>query len=329
MNDLRHPVKIYHYQAAKASQGSGTSYFKSIGIDPIKDDGSSMLFVQQMKNRRLNIPDGPVQIDQLSEQDMDIILKEILGDDYLSHVGAKKKEGSDGEKAIPKSAVIAAKAGNKTYDKLIKTKILQDFGYKGKFYIQTVKGQQYVVFKGYAGLRKHYNAPRYKVTNPKVLNFTAAGTLKTAMKGNSVTLLIVGTVDIVEYWSSKDNDKQLSDLCVQLGMDALKTVVASLIAAGVVAGILAGIAIIGWSAPVLLIVAGAIAIGIAVGLLLDFVDEKTGATQYMKIQGRKGQAFLENNKTWQNYIAEPLGRLHYNLKNSFENSGDIQFLVES
>lgn len=316
MNDLCDPVKIYYYKPEKASSGAGTSYFKSIGVDPIKDDGSSMLFIQQMKSRRLNLPDGPVQIDQLSEKQIDNILKEILGEDYLSHVEAKKKEEGGSEKNIPKSAVVAAKAGYKTYDKLIKTKILQDFGYKGKFYIQTVKGQQYVVFKGYAGLRKHYNAPRYKVTNPKVLNFTVAGKMKTAMKGNGVTLLIVGAIDIFEYWSSKDNDKQLSDLCVQFGMDALKTVVASLIAAGVVAGILAGIALIGWSAPVLLIVAGAIAIGIAVGLLLDFVDEETGATKYMKIQGRKGQAFLE--KQWTDHVVEPLGRFYYQLERSIE-----------
>ncbi len=116
----------------------------------------------------------------------------------------------------------------------------------------------------------------------------------------------------------KNNDKKVSDLCVQLGMDALKVVVSSLIAAGVVAVILAAIATTAVTVPVLLIIAGTIFIGVVIGKVLDFVDTKTGSTEYMKIQTRKGVTFLEGSKNWQQYVAEPMGRLYYQLGNVSE-----------
>ncbi len=330
MNDLCHPVKIYNYQPAKAAPGTGTSYFKSIGIEPVKDDGSSMMFIQEMKNRRLNMPDGPVQIDHLSEQDVDIILKEILGDDYLSRVEKKTDEEAEGKSRITTPLGTAAKAGYKSYDKLIKTHILQDFGYKGKFYIKTVKGKQYVYLDGNRKWRKYYTRQRYKVTNPKVVNLTAGGQLtgsvtKSAMKGNFISFVIVGSIDVFEWLLNKDNDKHVSDLFVTLGMDALKVVVASLITAGFVALILTLLA--SATIPVLAVVAGAIVIGLFVGKILDIFDENIGATQYMQIQARKGIAFLEQNETWQRYIAEPLGRLNYQLEEAFKESNNKDNLL--
>jgi len=55
------------------------------------------------------------------------------------------------------------------------------------------------------------------------------------------------------------------------------------------------------------------------------IDDQAGATEYMYVQGAKAQAFLEQNATWQQYIAEPLGKLSYQLKKTFKESENDSF----
>jgi hypothetical protein len=140
------------------------------------------------------------------------------------------------------------------------------------------------------------------------------------MHSNSITMVISGFIDIVEWMLNKNNDSQVADLFATLGMTVLKTIISSLITAGIAAWILA---LLGSATlPVLAVVAGFIFVGVFVGKLLDIIDNKTGATKYLQFQARRGQKFLEKNETWQEYVAEPLGRLYYLVEESFKGPED-------
>ena len=315
------PIKIFLFNFNPPSgayppvlkMSGDASYLNGIGFTPVTDDDSTLLFSQEMSSP-LNIPDGPVNIDELTKENTQSIVKEILGQDYEQHLDKEKVEKGEEKPFWTKEYSI--KAGVEIHE-LIEHHILKDFGFKGKFFVKTTKGKQYVIFKGFAGMRKWYSGTRYAATNPKVFNFTASGKLKSGMKGNAVTMLIVGSVDIVSWMMNDDKDKQFSDLCVELGMDSLKVVVGSLITAGITAAVLAGLAALALTAPVWLVVGGAILIGIAVGFALDFIDQKTGASEYMKTKGQEGQSLLE--EAWKEHVEEPFGRLYYQLEKSIEN----------
>lgn len=317
------PVKIFLFNYSSSAGASipamkldgDTSYLDGIRFTPVTDEDASMLFVQEMKNH-LNIQDGAVNIDDLSDQQCDSIIKEILGEDFEGQLDKEKVEKGEG-KTFRNRNEVASTGLTAGHDLYIQRHILRDFGFNGKFYIKTTAGKQYVIFKGYKGLRKWYTGPRYKATNPKVVDLTTKGALKSGLKGNGVTILIVGSVDIVDWMLNKDNEKQISDLCVTLGMDALKVVVDSIIAAGIAALVLAGLAFFSVTAPVWIVIVGTIMVGMAVGFGLDFMDQKIGASDYMKTKGREGESLL--NEIWQDIVVEHLGRMYDQMEKSIEN----------
>jgi len=312
------PVKMFVFQPKKTGNipaielDGDTSYLNGLEFSPVPDDDGTLLFSQELQNV-INIPDGPVEIDSLNNKQCEQITKEILGDDFEEQMDKEKIENEEGQKFWTEKKVISTGAVS-SKDVTIHYKILKDFGFKGKFYIKTVKGKQYVIFRGYNGLRKWYTGTRYRVTNPKVINLSAAGKLKSGMKGNAVTILIVGAIDVVDWIMNEEEDKQFEDLCVTLGMDALKTVVTSIITAGLAA---LALAIIGASAPVWVVISGTILLGVCVGLGIDWIDNKIGTTDYMNERGREAGSFLED--VWNDNIVEPLGRMYYQLEKSIEN----------
>jgi hypothetical protein len=317
------PVKIFLFNPASSADRSTSamrldgdaSYLNGIRFTPITDDDSPMLFVQEMKSR-LNIPDGEVIIGNLNGKDCESIVKEILGQDFEDQLDREKVEKGEKETFWTRNEITSSTlaAGHDFY---LERYILRDFGSKGKFYIKTTRGKQYVIFKGYKGLRKWYTGTRYKATNPKVVDLTVKGALKAGLKGNGATMLIVGAVDIVDWMFDKDNEKQLSDLCVTLAMDSLKVVVSSIIAAGLTSFALLFVAGLSITAPVWIVVTGTIVIGIGSAFMLDLIDQKIGTSDYMKSKGREGESLL--NELWQEDVVEPFGRMYYQLEKTIEN----------
>jgi hypothetical protein len=315
------PVQVFLFNLDQRSRtlppvfdlSGDTSYLNGIRFTPVTDSNSSVLFAQEMTTS-LDIPDGAVQIDSLSPEQQKAIVKEILGHDYEENLNKEKVEKGEAKPLWAQEFTIKALVETR---ETIEHHILQDFGFKGKFYIKTTNGKQYIIFKGYAGLRKWMTGTRYAATNPRVFNFSAAGKIKTAMEGNEVTIIIVGAIDIVLWMTDKSNEKQFSDLCIEIGMDVLKLVVNSLITAGITAAILAGIAALSITAPVWAVVVGAIVIGVGIGFLINWIDQKTGATEYVKEKGREGENLLK--EAWQDNVVEPMGRMLYQLEKSIEN----------
>ena len=312
------PVKMFVYYPKVGKNipsielDGDTSYLNNINFSQVSDDDETLLFSQEMQNP-IGLSDGPVEIDSLTYEQCKNIANQVLGANYEEQVDegkVKTEKYWTGKKGVTTGATTGKAIWNHRL-------VLKDFGFKGKFYIKTVKGKEYIVFRGYSGLRKWYTGTRYRVTNPKVINLSAAGKLKSGMKGNAVTILIVGAIDIADWILSEDEDKKFEDLCVTLGMDALKVVVGSVVTAGLAALALGFVALFGITAPVAVVIVGTIAIGITVGFIIDLIDTKIGATEYMQGKGRETGSFLED--AWQENVVEPLGRMYYQLEKTIEN----------
>ncbi|MBI1355127.1 MAG: hypothetical protein GC160_12330 [Acidobacteria bacterium] len=157
--------------------------------------------------------------------------------------------------------------------------VMKEFGVsknQGQYYYKVIKGKRYIIFKGYAGLRRSLTLPRYLADDLRVTNMMIGtkGMAQSAAKGGAITFILVAAIEIVEYLLS--DDELLSDLGVDIFMGMTKTAIAS--AAGFVAGALAG-AVLGTAvAPI----AAGILVGIAVGVALDYADQKLGLTTAMR-----------------------------------------------
>lgn len=76
----------------------------------------------------------------------------------------------------------------------------------GSYRITVKNGQQYIVFKGYPGLRRILTSPRYRVDSPKVLKLgigldAAKGMAKS---GALITVFISATLNSIEWIFNED-----------------------------------------------------------------------------------------------------------------------------
>jgi hypothetical protein len=321
--DSTDPVKIFMYNYASTGSSpkpvmkldGDTSYLNGIQFAPVTDEEAPLLFVQEMKSP-LNILDDEVIIENLTGKDCESIVKEILGHDFEDQLDRKKVEEGERETFWTRGEV-GATASTTAHDFYLERHILRDFGFRGRFYIKTTKGKQYIIFRGYKGLRKWYTGTRYQVTNPKVIDLTVKGALKSGLKGNGATIFIVGAVDILDWMFDEKNEKHLSDLCVTLAMDSLKVVISNIIAAGLAASFIFLVGGVLSFPLVCVVVVGTIAIGVAVALGMDFIDLKIGASEYLKTQSQEGESFLK--EAWQEIVVEPFGNMYYQLEKTIEN----------
>lgn len=165
-------------------------------------------------------------------------------------------------------------------------KLLRDFG--AKFYVKKTNGRQYIIFRGAAALRRHLTGTRYRIANPTVVRLTAggaagaAGAVRDAALGRAtgIALIIVGALDILEWAAkAKQGEATLADLLVQLGMDAAKVVLSTVITMALLSVTAPAAAAIGASAG--MIIVGSFIVGWGIGTFLDFVDEKTGTSAWL------------------------------------------------
>ena len=141
----------------------------------------------------------------------------------------------------------------------------------------SVKGKNYVVFKGYPGDRKILTGTRYLTNNPKVVRMAVGPeAIKASAKGGFVLSVILSVSIEVYVQIFTENSQAISTMLGTITADVLKIGLSSIAgwAAGVAAG---GVAVIGGVAagPFLI----AIAVGFAAGLLLDPIDEYFGVTK--------------------------------------------------
>ncbi|WKE64624.1 hypothetical protein PVT67_13225 [Gallaecimonas kandeliae] len=149
----------------------------------------------------------------------------------------------------------------------------------GKYYFKTTNGQTYVVFKGYAGLRKILTSTRYLASNSKVVQLGITGqTLRSSVKGGVLITVVFSIAFNTIDWIFKEN-YHWSNWLGTLATDVTKAAIAS--TAGYFAGVGAAAVstvLAGATVAVAPLIAG-IVIGIAVGYLLNQLDANFKITQ--------------------------------------------------
>ena len=142
------------------------------------------------------------------------------------------------------------------------------FGMLGQAYIKVVKGRKYIIFKGYAGLRPQINGVRYLTTNPKVSMFVV-GTreiVKDAAKATKIAVFFYVGLDVIAEF--QQDHFSLARLGIKVSSDVLKAMAAA--AAGAVAGVILAVA----GAPFVIAFAFVVGISLAVGMGLEWLDQK-------------------------------------------------------
>lgn len=145
-------------------------------------------------------------------------------------------------------------------------------GVLGKAYIKVVRDTEYIIFKGPPGLRPNLAGTRYLRANPKVAMFVV-GTreiIKDAAEGFKVAVIAYVAIDVVQ--------EILQDhfSLARLGVKVASDISQALISAGV--GVLAGVVATTVGAPVVVAFVIVVAAGMAVGMLLNHLDQKYGLT---------------------------------------------------
>lgn len=176
---------------------------------------------------------------------------------------------------------------------------------KEKFYLQRVTHKSgprwYIVFKGNAGLRQYLSATRYGVEHAKVIAISAGagsvagmrhaswGAAKGAVQGGGLLALIftitLSTAEWLGDYEQRDAQtgkpkRDFLDLCSRIGIDVAKAVASAMIGSVLVALVSMGAMALGLAAlPAAAIVVGSIAASVLVGIGLDWLDKKTGASE--------------------------------------------------
>lgn len=208
--------------------------------------------------------------------------------------------------------------------------LLKDFFPGEKFYLKKYNGKYFVVFKGLAGTRTTFKGTKYALKNSKVMALSVAkgpatGTgaaikgLKSGIKGNVLTVVIVGVVDLAAWQSGmlSDDGKFISDFIVEFGMDIAKAGISTVVAGFVMGLTCMGAGLVGVaSLPVFVIVAGGIIVSVAFGMLLDYIDETKGYTSGFRNQGNKVEKTIT--KAFNEKVVEPVCHTLYELERHIE-----------
>ena len=143
--------------------------------------------------------------------------------------------------------------------------LLKELGFTGRYVIKRYKGVDYIVIKGYAGLRSVLTGTRYAVNNPKVVSMVIGrvGLIKSAIAGTRLSIILVAASDVLQFILSDEGT--LRDLGLTLGADVAKAFV------GGVAGYAAGMVATGVTSIACAPVVAGILVGLAVGFTLDAV----------------------------------------------------------
>ncbi len=158
-------------------------------------------------------------------------------------------------------------------DSVTAVRICKDLGLLGKVYTKVIKNKEYVIFKGYAGLRNYFTGTRFLARNRKVvaLAIGKAG-IKHSVKISGVLTIVLNTVYNI-YAALLKDEYILSNFLGPFVTDLVKVGISSIIAAA--AGI--GTAAVATTAALPIFVV--IVTGLLTGSLLEAIDTKYRGTE--------------------------------------------------
>jgi hypothetical protein len=176
---------------------------------------------------------------------------------------------------------------------------LQEVGLQKMRFYKLGNGRQMVAFKGSNRLRTLVTGTTYGLKGLTSKNISlldvgvtpAMGNVKAGIKAvgskaGVLSLVFVTSIDIGSYYAQPANERELSDLMVDLGFDLTETAI-GIVAGAVAAGLTMGAVV---AAPVAVVVAFGLIVGIVVSIGISTVENYTGVRQSMKDALRNTEA---------------------------------------
>ncbi|GDX07097.1 hypothetical protein [Buttiauxella sp. A111] len=138
------------------------------------------------------------------------------------------------------------------------------------------RGKYYIKITGYASMRRILNGTRYALDNPQILEMAigARGLMESFIKGTKFCICCSLAWRVVELIFKSDCD--LIDFLVDITVDVAKAIVS-----GVVIAVLGGGALF-VSAPIIFTTIIVVAIGIALNIGLNTLDDEFGLSANLK-----------------------------------------------
>lgn len=225
----------------------------------------------------------------------------------------EKKTGKEISQIAANLAREGANYVSPTLDSVTALKLLKDIGATGRIKLKNVGNKQYVIFKGLAGNRSIFNGTRYLATNPKVVDMAIGriGKTKSMLSGARLTIFLIVPLNVLNYLLNDQHT--MSYLIGKTATDIAKVGIASALAALVGTSVAAVTTIA--AGPII----AAIAVGVAAGLGLDYLDKQFGITDalvkamdeaYDSTVGEMGRQLnrVERHLKWQMLNGLPVGR---------------------
>lgn len=185
-------------------------------------------------------------------------------------------------------------------DAMTVREIVRELGWRGKSINRTIKGKEYIIFKGHPGQRKLLRDVAYPNTHPTVVRMALGpkGLLNSARGGAVLSAVLFTGIDVLEYLlvDSVGLHSMLGQLSVDLASIGISAITSAL------AGLLVGSTVVvgGFAVSPLVV---AIAVGLATGWVLQKIDERFGATK--ALIDYYEQMGIELTSTWDQIAALP------------------------
>lgn len=163
----------------------------------------------------------------------------------------------------------------------------------GTYRIIQREGKQLIVLSGYAGLRRHLNAPVYGLSNPKVIRMgVGISAANAALKSGALLTLILSPAVRTAEWLFVDQKQTLESVWAHIATDIVKGFIAAG-AAYFVGGVFPAVAsMAGFAIAAVIPVGLGIIVAIAAGFALNAIDERYGISEKI------AEALVESRKDW-------------------------------
>ncbi len=177
-----------------------------------------------------------------------------------------------------------------------------------KYQIKTYNGKPYIIFKGYAGLRKHLTGTKYLAHNPKVVSFGIGklGVEKAIKGGFVVTIIISAFFHGIEQMIN--DNATWHDFIGGMAVDVSIAAVSSGIAWGLIATYVGGTAAMVAVGPMIAVVI----IGTALTLLTSAFIDSDEMAKRISNSLRVMEENIKNSVTQLNYEIDRAERMYYN-----------------
>jgi hypothetical protein len=179
--------------------------------------------------------------------------------------------------------------------------VCKDLGLNGRAIPKVIKGRQYIVLSGYAGLRTYLPGTVYSVSNRKIIQMAlgSLGVTEMVKSGAKLTICLTVPLAILEYFLT--DQTTMSSLIGQVATDLAKIGISAIIST------LAGLAIGSFATVAALPIIATIAVGVFTGIGLELIDKQYGLTdKLVQMIEQCSLDFSKNKEELEKSLSRPL-----------------------